>query len=192
MSLESRLTDLVTAVREKLNAMTTAIAGKQATIPNGTTSQYYRGDKSWQTLSKAAVGLGSVDNTSDTSKPISTATQTDLNAKLDSSSYIRGLSAYCAGKPADSEAFAGGVAPSAITLSAANSSAKAGVAATASTVFTVAKNGSSIGTISFNAAATLGTVSLTTTLIAAGDFLTIQGPSTADATLANIAFLLRS
>lgn len=30
---------------------------------------------------KAQVGLGSVDNTSDLAKPISTATQTALNAK---------------------------------------------------------------------------------------------------------------
>ena len=51
-------------------------------IAAGTTSQYWRGDKSWQTLDKIAVGLGNVDNTSDANKPISTATQTALNAKF--------------------------------------------------------------------------------------------------------------
>ena len=35
-------------------------------------------------LTKAAVGLGNADNTSDSAKPISTATQSALNAKLDS------------------------------------------------------------------------------------------------------------
>lgn len=50
-------------------------------ITAGTTSQYWRGDKTWQTLNKSAVGLGNVNNTSDLSKPISTATQTALNAK---------------------------------------------------------------------------------------------------------------
>ncbi len=35
------------------------------------------------TLAKADVGLGSVDNTSDADKPVSTAQQTALNAKLD-------------------------------------------------------------------------------------------------------------
>lgn len=35
------------------------------------------------TLTKSDVGLGNVDNTSDTSKPISTATQTALDAKAD-------------------------------------------------------------------------------------------------------------
>lgn len=58
-----------------------ALAGKENTITPGTTSQYFRGDKTFQTLDKAAVGLGNVDNTSDANKPISTATQTALNAK---------------------------------------------------------------------------------------------------------------
>lgn len=50
-------------------------------ITTGTTSQYWRGDKSWQTLNKTAVGLANVDNTSDANKPVSTATQTALDAK---------------------------------------------------------------------------------------------------------------
>lgn len=62
-------------------ATQTALNAKENTITAGTTSQYWRGDKSWQTLNKSAVGLGNVDNTSDASKPISTATQTALNGK---------------------------------------------------------------------------------------------------------------
>jgi hypothetical protein len=58
-----------------------ALANKENTIAAGTTTQYWRGDKTWQTLDKSAVGLGSVDNTSDADKPISTAVQTALNAK---------------------------------------------------------------------------------------------------------------
>ena len=46
---------------------------REATIAAGTTAQYYRGDKSWQALDKASVGLSNVDNTSDASKPVSTA-----------------------------------------------------------------------------------------------------------------------
>jgi len=57
------------------------LAGKEPTVTAGTTSQYYRGDKSWQTLDKTAVGLSNVDNTSDANKPISTATQTALSGK---------------------------------------------------------------------------------------------------------------
>ena len=62
-------------------ATQTALNAKKGTIAAGTVSQYYRGDKSWQTLDKAAVGLSNVDNTSDANKPISTATQTALNGK---------------------------------------------------------------------------------------------------------------
>lgn len=60
-------------------------AGSMATlepaITPGTTAQYLRGDKTWQSLNKSAVGLGNVDNTSDANKPVSTATQTALNLK---------------------------------------------------------------------------------------------------------------
>lgn len=59
----------------------TQINGKEDSITAGTTSQYYRGDKTFQTLDKSAVGLGNVDNTSDANKPISTATQTALDGK---------------------------------------------------------------------------------------------------------------
>jgi len=59
-----------------------ALNAKEDTITAGTTSQYWRGDKSWQTLNKSAVGLGNVDNTSDADKPVSTATQTALDTKI--------------------------------------------------------------------------------------------------------------
>src|SRR5690606_28488690 len=70
-------------------AMQAALNAKENTITAGTTGQYYRGDKSWQTLNKAAVGLGNVDNTSDANKPISTATQTALNAKANDSDVVK-------------------------------------------------------------------------------------------------------
>lgn len=53
----------------------------QQIIAPGTTAQYWRGDKTWQTLDKTAVGLANVDNTSDANKPISSATQGALNTK---------------------------------------------------------------------------------------------------------------
>lgn len=62
-------------------ATQTALNAKENTITAGTITQYWRGDKSWQTLDKASVGLGSVDNTSDLNKPISNLTQTALNTK---------------------------------------------------------------------------------------------------------------
>jgi hypothetical protein len=65
------------------NGVFDGLANKENTITAGTTSQYFRGDKTFQTLDKTAVGLGNVDNTSDLNKPISTATQTALNNKQD-------------------------------------------------------------------------------------------------------------
>ena len=57
-------------------------------IGTGTTSQYYRGDKTWKALNKSAVGLGNVDNTSDLNKPVSTAQQAALNLKANLDSPI--------------------------------------------------------------------------------------------------------
>lgn len=74
-------------------ATQTALNGKEPTITSGTTAQYWRGDKTFQTLDKAAVGLGNVDNTSDTSKPISTATQTALDGKQPLDSDLTAISA---------------------------------------------------------------------------------------------------
>lgn len=62
-------------------ATQTALNAKEPTISSGTTTQYWRGDKSWQTLNKNAVGLGNVDNTSDANKPVSAAMQTALDSK---------------------------------------------------------------------------------------------------------------
>lgn len=59
------------------------LSTKQNTITATTTADYYRGDKTFQPLSKDAVGLGNVDNTSDADKPISTATATALSGKSD-------------------------------------------------------------------------------------------------------------
>jgi hypothetical protein len=53
----------------------------EPTITATTSADYYRGDKTFATLNKAAVGLGNVDNTSDANKPVSTAQQTAIDAK---------------------------------------------------------------------------------------------------------------
>ena len=56
--------------------------------PNGTNLQYIKGDGTYGTMDKQAVGLGNVDNTSDLNKPISTATQNALNTKADDNSVV--------------------------------------------------------------------------------------------------------
>lgn len=60
---------------------TPASLGAEAAITSGTSAQYWRGDKVWSTLDKAAVGLNNVDNTADADKPISSATSSALSGK---------------------------------------------------------------------------------------------------------------
>lgn len=64
------------------------ITGKENTITAGTTAQYWRGDKSWQTLNSTAVGLGNVNNTSDANKPVSIAQQAALDLKSNLSEVV--------------------------------------------------------------------------------------------------------
>jgi hypothetical protein len=79
--------NLPTASATKRGALSTTdwstFNSKESSITAGTTAQYYRGDKTFQTLDKSAVGLGNVDNTSDANKPVSTATSTALGLKQD-------------------------------------------------------------------------------------------------------------
>lgn len=53
----------------------TTFNSKEPAISAGTTAQYWRGDKSWQTLNSTAVGLGNVPNVDATSRANHTGTQ---------------------------------------------------------------------------------------------------------------------
>jgi hypothetical protein len=53
--------------------ITVADSTKEPTITAGTTAQYWRGDKSWQTLNASAVGLGNVSNTAQVTSVTGTA-----------------------------------------------------------------------------------------------------------------------
>jgi hypothetical protein len=81
----SKQDTLVSATNIKtINSTTVLGSGNIAvepTITATTSADYYRGDKTFATLNKTAVALGNVDNTSDANKPVSTATQTALDAK---------------------------------------------------------------------------------------------------------------
>ena len=71
--------------------------------------------------------------------------------------------------------------------------AKAQVAATASTVLNVKRDGTTIGTITFAAAGTTGTFATTggvAMTFTAGQTLAIEGPSTADTTLGTVGIVL--
>ena len=67
-------------------AQQAALNAKEPTIAAGTTAKYWRGDKTWQDLNKAAVGLGNVDNTADSTKSVASA------ATLTTARTINGVS----------------------------------------------------------------------------------------------------
>lgn len=75
------MTPLRTAQAIDVRGYDGLIDGKEPLVDAGTTGQYYRGDKSWQALNKAAVGLGSADDTADADKPVSAAQQAALDDK---------------------------------------------------------------------------------------------------------------
>lgn len=65
-------------------------------------------------------------------------------------------------------------------------------APTAEAVFDIRKNGTSIGSVTFAAAANVGTVAVTVdTAFAVGDRLELVAPATADSTLADVQLHLR-
>lgn len=77
------------------------------------------------------------------------------------------------------------------------SQGSAGVAATAETIFTVKRNGVTVGTVKFTAGATAPTFSTdvgtgsTSITLAPGQVLSVHAPATADATLFDTAFTLK-
>jgi hypothetical protein len=75
-----------------------------------------------------------------------------------------------------------------VPVGLASTQCSSGVAATGTTVLTLAKNGTSFGTCTFVALGTVGSlVSAAGASFAAGDILTITNQATADATLANVS-----
>lgn len=100
------------------------------------------------------------------------------------------LGGFFSGVPGNSELIMQFVFTRACRLPASATGSKgfAGVAATAQTDIDIQKNGSSIGTMRFAASGTVATfVSVSETAFAAGDRFQLVGPSSADATLADIS-----
>lgn len=116
---------------------------------------------------------------------------TDL-VKNSESAYLKVFEASIpvAGKPVVDEVLLLYVPSRDITLDAALCYGKSLGSATASTVFTLKKNGTQVGTFTFAISGTTATISISDTSVAAGDLLTFHAPSSQDATLADIGFTL--
>lgn len=115
------------------------------------------------------------------------------NSKWVNASLLYDFTEFYRGVPGASATVIYRPVPRAVTfpVSLTGSYAKARVAATASTTFSVQKNGSQVGTIVFAAGATSATFTAASAIsLAAGDILSIIAPATADATLADIGFTL--
>ena len=103
------------------------------------------------------------------------------------------LSEFFSGKPTASQVIYGYVFPAfgRLPKNLPLSQIVITVAATASTVLTINKNGSSIGTATFAISGTTATFSFTNDVtFAKGDTLTIVAPGSADATAANFIISL--
>lgn len=101
------------------------------------------------------------------------------------------IALYAPGVPTASQRLVRYNVVRAITLpiNLTGSVASADVAATASTTFTIKKNGTSIGTVNFALGASTGTFTFAAAVsFVATDVITIDAPGSADATLAGVAF----
>ena len=79
-----------------------------------------------------------------------------------------------------------------LPISLTDSQFKAGVAATAETIFTLKKNDGAIGTVTFAIGGTSASIAFTAaTAFAVGDILTIEAPAVRDATIANLGFTIK-
>jgi hypothetical protein len=134
-------------------------------------------------------GINEVEGETSAGVPNEAANLDLIDAKLlDHNS--NDVSSFFPGVPGNSAVVAQFVAARAMgfPINAVGSKAVLAVAATASTVLTVKKNGTTIGTITFGASGTTGTFAFAAaTELAAGDILTVVNQSSADSTAAGIS-----
>lgn len=180
-------TGVPTAPTPALGTNTTQIA-TAALVENAIVNLYSQVDS---TFAKQASPVFTGTPTAPTATAGTNTTQIATTGFVQAA-IIKGISIFRSGIPLANEITGGGISPYSLTFSAANSSAKSQVAATASSIFTIRKNGTQVGTITFSAAGTVGVISFSVTSVAANDVITVQAPASADATLADITILLRA
>ena len=141
-------------------------------------------------LSAVDMGLIAWDNTVAASCTTNATNITALQGQV-TSLKIEEVENFLNGKPGASAVIDRYIATRAFSIpsGATGSQFKGGTAATASTVFTLAKNGAAFGTATFAAAGTSATFAVAVAVaVAAGDVLTITAPGSQDATLADLVW----
>lgn len=118
-----------------------------------------------------------------------------FNKEISAPNHLTTMGGFVSGKTIADEIVLGSIFPKACQISATKSIAKAVTAATAETIFKIKNQTGNVevGTIKFAPGAKTATITVSgfNSYIAASDFLYIEAPTTPDATLANISFLVR-
>lgn len=140
----------------------------------------------------ALTGVPTAPTAAENTNTTQLATTAYVQTNLSSYSKIKGFSVFWPGTVTANANIGGSIAPYSYTISQAACKARSLVAAAAQSIFTIKKNGASIGTVTFAASSTTGTVSITSTAVVVGDLLTISAPGTADANLADITMIVVS
>lgn len=146
------------------------------------------------TLTDTVSALDTAYKTADTTLTNAINTQkTRIDTILSSPVVVPfDIAQFINGKPLTGEVLVKVIVPRTVNLPAnlSGSYMKSGVAATASTVLTVYKNGTSQGTVTFAAGATTGTISTSAITLNAGDILSVAAPSTVDSTFADFVCVI--
>jgi hypothetical protein len=180
-TLASRLSTLATRIATEFNTVRATLAARGAIASSGLTQG------TGKLLGRTTASSGAIEEITPNSSDYILASAVLKNR-------IR-ITGGVTDKPADGQRLVLGKSPRAFTVTQANCSGQAKTAAAASAAFTLKKRTTggtetTIGTFTFAASGSLATVSITAGAVGAGDMLFIEGPATADGTLADIAFLV--
>lgn len=198
-----------------------ALDGKEDKLVAPTTApttKFLNGSKAFVVVDKTTVGLSNVDNTADADKPVFTSTTAGIVPKSGggTTKYLRadGTWAVPGGSGSSSvQTYAvkfymnavptmaanarsrADVVTDDFTIVVGNSKAKVLVAPDADTVFNIAKNGTNIGTITFLAGETVGTIAVPTSsdrALVLADYLEIVSPAVQDSKLDKLVVVLHN
>lgn len=90
---------------------------------------------------------------------------------------VKALTFYAGGTPDASEVLFKSEPPYSITITQANTVIKCDTGPSSTTVFSIKKNGTQVGTASFAASGTTATITLTSTAFGEADALSVEAPS---------------